>query len=267
MKLEEEIDALYAAAPSEFIAARKALAVRAKKAGDPEGAARVAGLAKPSAAAWAVNQIHRSAREELAGLLAIGVKLREAHRKGAAGVRDVFAAQQAQRAAIEGLTRTARSLMENAGLVASEATLAKVAETLTFISTLNRWGDAAPGQLVRELSPPGFDALLEVLGPESESAPPPEPPKPAAPLKPAVPAKEARESLDARRKALADARRVAEAKVAEASREQGDAEARAREAVRAADEMEQAAKAAETKARRLAEAAREAENALARARR
>ncbi|WP_394825574.1 hypothetical protein [Pendulispora albinea] len=272
MILDDEIDALYAVAPAEFLEARKALAVRAKKAGDKDGAALVAKIPKPTPAAWAVNQLHRTAKRELDALLAIGATLRDAHRKGPGGVRDLFAAQQAQRAAIDAMTRTARGLLERAGVPASETTLARVGDTLTSISTLNRWDGAVPGRLSRELPPPGFDALLEVLG----EAGPPAPARPLRAVKappekapeakaPAPPPKRSEEALEERRKAAADARREAEARVTEAQRDAERAEARVRATHRAADESGQKAKDAETRARRLAEVAKAAETALARA--
>ncbi|HWL85946.1 MAG TPA: hypothetical protein VNO21_09095, partial [Polyangiaceae bacterium] len=254
MSLEEEIDALYAVAPGEFIAARKALSVRRKKEGDAAGAARVAELAKPTLAAWTVNQLHREAVGELEGLLAIGATLRRAHRQGAGGVRDVFAAQQAQRAAVDGLTRTARTILEKAGSPATDATLARVGETLVSISTLNRWGDGEPGRLSRELSPPGFDALfemLEVLEPGDDAAlthsgaarAPTRKNEPAErPAKGSKEKDESRATHEARRKALVDARRAAEAEVADAAQDKERAETRLHEARRTADGAELAAK-------------------------
>jgi len=262
---EEEIDALYSVSLSEFIDARKALATRAKKEGDKEGAARIAALPKPSAAAWAVNQLYREAEAELGALHEAGASLRQAHRKGASGVRDVFTAQQAQRAAIESLLQVARTVLQKGGLAASDATLDRIGETLTFISTLNRWGDAAPGRLSKELAPPGFDALLEVLGDGEEL--------PSVPIKKKEPSPKASAKVSAnvpaesQRKALAEARRKAEEVLAAAKKNQAQAEARAKDTQLAAGEAQKAANDAEAKARHLADAVKAAEAALVRAKR
>jgi len=285
LTLDDEIDALYSELPVAFLDARKALSVRAKKAGDKEGAARVAALAKPTLAAWAVNQLHREAKGEMDELFALGTALRKAHRRGAGGVRDVFQTQQAQRAAIDALTRRAQSILEKVGLPASELTLARVGETLTSVSTLNRWGEGKPGQLSRELSPPGFDALLEVLGEladEEEASVAKAEPKVARPVKPAKPAAASRAAsrepprdelgarraaLEARRKLATEAREAAEVRVAEAKREAARAETEASETKREADESRRLAKDAEIDARRLADAVKVAEEALTRAKR
>ncbi|WP_394846130.1 hypothetical protein LZC95_01550 [Pendulispora brunnea] len=259
---EEEIDGLYSVPLSEFIDVRKALATRAKKEGDKEGAAHIAALPKPSAAAWAVNQLYRHASDELDALHEAGASLRRAHRKGASGVREVFAAQQAQRAAIDALLQVARTILQKGGLAASDLTLDRIGETLTFISTLNRWGDAEPGRLSKELAPPGFDALLEVLGDGEELPPPIKKKEPAAKAPPKAPADSSHQ-----RKAVAEARRKAEEALAAAKKNKAHAEARAKETNRAADEAQKAANDAESNARHLADAVKAAEAALARTKR
>src|SRR3954451_9005490 len=53
-------DELYGLALEEFVSERDALAKRLRSAGDRAGAEEVKRLAKPSRAAWAVNQLMRS---------------------------------------------------------------------------------------------------------------------------------------------------------------------------------------------------------------
>ena len=55
----DEIDQLFALPLDEFTAARNELARRLKQDGDAEAAEGVRGLAKPTVAAWAVNQLAR----------------------------------------------------------------------------------------------------------------------------------------------------------------------------------------------------------------
>lgn len=72
-----EVDALYALDPSEFVAARDALAKDLKAAGDQDAAAGVKSLKKPTKAAWAINQVARSHPDDVAALLDAGATLRE----------------------------------------------------------------------------------------------------------------------------------------------------------------------------------------------
>jgi hypothetical protein len=64
MKNLSDVDALFTLPPGEFVAARSALAARLKKAGQAEEAERVKAMVKPSATAWAVNQLYCRHRRE-----------------------------------------------------------------------------------------------------------------------------------------------------------------------------------------------------------
>ncbi|WP_428372037.1 hypothetical protein, partial [Mycolicibacterium sp.] len=76
--VEAALDELYAAGPDDFTALRADLAARAKAAGDPAAAERLAGSRKPTTAAWVVNLLALTgpARDRLSEL---GTRLREAH--------------------------------------------------------------------------------------------------------------------------------------------------------------------------------------------
>ncbi len=74
--LEAQLDALYAAPLADFVEARNALSKNLGAAGRKDDAARVKALAKPSAAAWAVNQIAFSSPRLLDALIAAGDRLR-----------------------------------------------------------------------------------------------------------------------------------------------------------------------------------------------
>jgi hypothetical protein len=71
-KLDDDIDELFKAPLPEFIAARKALAVRLKKNGFASESEWVKALAKPPISAWTVNQLYWKHREEFAELIATG---------------------------------------------------------------------------------------------------------------------------------------------------------------------------------------------------
>src|SRR5688500_10521615 len=82
---EEEVDALYGLPLEEFTKARNELAAELRSRGEREAADWVGALAKPTAAAWAVNQVMRTQRKDARALLAAGERLRKAHEDIAAG--------------------------------------------------------------------------------------------------------------------------------------------------------------------------------------
>src|SRR5918998_1397371 len=126
-----EIDDLYGLPLDEFTAARNALAKELAKAKDPR-AAEVKGLAKPSVAAWAVNQLARRRRKDVDALLDAGARLREAQ-AGALGGGDpaeLREALRAERDAVARLTAAAEEVLEDAGHSASVQTQNRISDTL-----------------------------------------------------------------------------------------------------------------------------------------
>src|SRR5438128_1632089 len=97
--LDAQIDALYGLSLGEFTAERDALARRLRKEGDREGADAVKRLAKPSAAAWLVNQLARRHGGEMGELLDAAAErmhpggVEGGRRAGEAARRDAEAAQ------------------------------------------------------------------------------------------------------------------------------------------------------------------------------
>jgi hypothetical protein len=71
-------DELYGADPGEFTDRRKALADAARAAGDAAAAKRIAGLRKPTRAAWVVNQLARADRDAPGRLASLAADLRAA---------------------------------------------------------------------------------------------------------------------------------------------------------------------------------------------
>src|SRR5262249_17449533 len=67
-----------AASPEEFTEHRKALAARARAAGDREAARQITALRKPTRAAWVVNQLVRAAPEAPGTLAGLAGRLRDA---------------------------------------------------------------------------------------------------------------------------------------------------------------------------------------------
>ena len=98
----EPVDELFAVPLADFTAQRDALVKELKAAGDKEAAAEVKALRRPTVAAWAVNQVVRSAtgRNDIAALLQLGDRLRDAHDallegKGDAAIRELTAERRA----------------------------------------------------------------------------------------------------------------------------------------------------------------------------
>jgi hypothetical protein len=130
---EKDIDALYGQPLEEFTKARNELASELRSKGDGGTADRVRALAKPTTAAWAVNQVMRTQTKDARALLDAGERLREVHEgvtAGTADARDLRDAVQAEREVVGRLTDAARGLMNVRGGDLSESVLERVAQTL-----------------------------------------------------------------------------------------------------------------------------------------
>jgi hypothetical protein len=161
------MEALYKAPLAEFVDARNALAARLRKAGDAEASARVKALPKPSAAAWALNQVYWRARDDYSRMIAAGDRLRSLQQQMLAGrAADPREAMQERQAAVRTVLDRALAFLAEAGQPATDATRQRVNITADAMAT---WGshpqEYAPGYLDRELEPPGFGALATLGAP------------------------------------------------------------------------------------------------------
>src|SRR5690349_19553890 len=95
------LERLYAAAPRDFVRARKTL-VAELSAHDAEGARALARLRRPSAALWAVNQLGRRVRHALERFLEAIERLQ---RTQLSDPRAAVEAMRAQRRELEALVR------------------------------------------------------------------------------------------------------------------------------------------------------------------
>ena len=154
MNLDQEIDKLYQLPAKEFTPARNALA----KTAGPR-AAEVKVLQKPSAPAWAVNQLYWQSRDVYDALIKASERLRAAHRSLLSGKQvDVHAVETEHRDKLRAAVQEVRRLMADADEQASEQTMVAVNETLEALPG----GDEAPGRLTRPLKRMGFEALAGV---------------------------------------------------------------------------------------------------------
>jgi hypothetical protein len=112
-------DALYRLHPDEFMAARRALTEERRAAGDRVGAAAVAGLRKPTVAAWVTNTVVRALPAEVDALLALGAQLRNAERMLDPQALRQLTQERAK--AVQAVVRAARGLAREAGRPVPEA--------------------------------------------------------------------------------------------------------------------------------------------------
>jgi hypothetical protein len=154
---------LYSLPLEQFTGQRNELAKALRREGRRDEAATVSKLRKPSAAAWAVNQLVRTQRREVGSLFEAGDALQKAQSDLLAGQTQPGAlrdAVDAERTAVDELTEKARGLLSSDGHELTQATLERVSETL-HAAALDADARAAvsDGRLERELRHVGLGAL------------------------------------------------------------------------------------------------------------
>jgi hypothetical protein len=297
--VQDEIDALFQLPLTEFTAARNALAARLKKAGQPDDAALVKALTKPSVPAWTVNQLYGKHRGLFERLLDAGEKFRQAQTAQLAGKSaDIRAPLEARRAALSELTGHAAKLLADAGGAATPDTMRRVTTTLEALSTYAGLPDAPePGRLTDDVQPPGFEALAALVPRVDQSGRSTGPPR-IIPFEQKAPHRAARKAAgpgdekarEAERKeraaaakaavqeaerTLRDARKTAQraeeelkkaaARSKEADAEKQRAEQQLERVTAAADEARKNARAVAAKAEEAAQDVEDAERAVAKA--
>jgi hypothetical protein len=208
--VEDHIDALYRADPDEFVTARQALVKRLRSEGERDRAAAVAKLRRPTAAAWAVNQLAHRHPDELARLLELGHELHRAHERLLAGDRDDATVTSGRRRheAIADLVERAAGILSESGR-AADAHRDAIASTLDAASLDPDVGvEVAAGRLSKELDPPSGFGLGG--GDGGWPAPPPPAATPRAASPKASPAADTEADARAERAAAERARRADE---------------------------------------------------------
>ena len=267
------VDELFKLPLGEFTSARNALVARLKKEGRKAEAEKVKAIAKPTATAWAVNQLAWSEPHDLERLFAIGDSVRRAQ-TGKGG--DLRALLEQRRALVLQLTRRGGEILRKAGHAASPDAARKMTITL---ESLTAWGrsnvEQEAGRLTADLEPLGFDGLAAMLdGKNLEPAKVLQFRKVANEGKAAEDAAaaraRAREAIKEAEKVLANARRKAEradAAVAKTTARADALEEQKRElearCAKAKQEVRDAAHEAQKTAQQVAEATRALERAHA----
>ncbi len=219
-------DALYAALPGEFTAARNARVKEVRGAGDKELADRIHALRKPAQAAWVVNMLMRHDAEEMTQVLELGVSLRQAQADlDGEALRELT---RQRRRLVAAVTAKGRRLAAELGEKVSDAVARQVEDTLHAAMVDEEAADAVrTGMLTEPLASTGLGTLdvTDAVADGAALGRPPQPaPRPAQrsakaarPGLSAVPDREPSEEdhAEARRRAQADARAaVAEARAA-----------------------------------------------------
>ncbi len=131
--VEERIDELYGLPLEQFIAEREVLVKELRAGGRRDEAIRVAGLNKPSVAAWAVNQVVRSQAKAARALWEAGDAVLDVQAqvmRGEASGGDLRAAVDRERMALGPLTDAARGLVTANGRFLGDPNVQAVTETL-----------------------------------------------------------------------------------------------------------------------------------------
>ena len=224
--LVRETEKLYGLPTSEFTAARNARA-KALKPDDPELAAAVAALPKPSVAAAALNELVREDPSEVRALIQSGKRLRQAQEAAVVGKKgaDLNAAVQEHRAALDRVQRDLRRRK------LSGPTLEKAMRTLRATSVDPKLQPLLErGILYEDLAASGFGLDPGLVPARTKQAPAAKPaPKPKPEVKP-KPDPKLRAKLKEAEAERAGAEKRAERALRELERAKRDVE-RARRAV------------------------------------
>jgi hypothetical protein len=149
-----DLDALFQTPLREFTKTRNALAKAAGAGGDA-----IRKIDKPTAAAWAVNQIYWRHRRVYDKLVRASSRVRAAHAQILKGRRvDLAPIELQHRAVVKEASARARETLASAGDAATAATIKAVEETLQALPVAG-----PPGRLTGPLGPVGFDALGGLL--------------------------------------------------------------------------------------------------------
>ena len=229
--VEDALDELYAADPSEFVATRKRLAATVREVGDKAGARIVQAARRPSTSAWALNQLARREPQLVEGLLDTSNALYAAQTRGSNKPEVLRDAIRTHRDALDAATDAALAVL---GERANDGFRGEIVSTLRAVSTSEEIErQLRTGRLVREASASGFpDAAGLTLVPDLRDSKPREKPKgpKRAPTRPERSqtddaAAEAEREREARRRADVEAKETArkDAEIAAADADRAEA--------------------------------------------
>ncbi len=155
MDLDEAVTQLYGLAPEAFLDARRELAAQAKADKDTGLAKAVASVRKPTAAAWAVNQLVRQRPEEVERLLELAGALHQAQDAMDGPTLKTLGRQRTT--LVDELVRATAEVIDGSGGALSAPVANQVRETfVAALASTNAAEAVGSGQLTRALSYAGF---------------------------------------------------------------------------------------------------------------
>ncbi len=163
--LEEAIDRLYQLPADAFTGARNALAASWKAKGDKDAAARIKALGRPTAVAWAANQLYWGDRALFDALALALTHVASAQRGGLAGgggpeLRD---AMRVRNERLQQAVRAAERRLVESGSQGGLGVQQRLAATLEALASPRHSGmsaDVVPGRLTGDLAPRGFEVAF-----------------------------------------------------------------------------------------------------------
>jgi hypothetical protein len=200
---------LYALQPGDFVAARDEEAKRARADGDRDLADQVRRLRRPAVSAWAVNLLVRERTDLVLQVLELGEQMREAQSllKGDA-LRDLT---RQRRQLVAAVTTEAQALASGAGHRLADAAVRQVEETLhAAMADPAAAAAVRSGVLAQPLSATGLESLADALALDPAQLPA-RPPAPGEPVSLRVVEDRERAEREAKERAAAAARVVADA--------------------------------------------------------
>ncbi len=242
-------DELYTAPPGAFVAARNMLVKELRRKGRREEADRVARLRRPTATAWALNQVAREDPGAVRAVLDAGGALRAAMGEAVAGAGDALRrGQAAERAALRSAVDGALGRLRGAGLPAADAARQRLMTTLRAAMVDDEVATRLrSGTLEIDYEAPGFGISDVVSAPVRPASLTPDPP-------PDADARARKRQADAELRRLEAAAEVVAKRAERLAHAAREAEATARSAAAAAaaadaEAQEAAARVAEARER------------------
>jgi hypothetical protein len=153
INVDKEIDRLYGLPLGEFTEARDTRVKELRSGGERDAADHVKKARKPTAAAWAANQLARTERMNVRALLTAGDQLRDGQAELMRGGKpdDLRRAQESERRALAALLDAGREIVDG------DTTLRKLESTLRAAVVDPDARDLLErGRLTKELTPSGF---------------------------------------------------------------------------------------------------------------
>ena len=155
MDLDEAVGELYGLSPDDFLPARRGLAARAKADKETGLAKAIESIRKPTAAAWAINQLVRSRPDDVERLVELAAGLHEAQEKMDGAAMKTLGRER--RKVIDELVRSTAAVAKESGGALSMPVANQVRETFVAALATTAAAEAVgSGQLTRALSYAGF---------------------------------------------------------------------------------------------------------------